>query len=135
MAATQPSAGSAKSLRRLLGVLPAMGKEPPLASRPDYAHLWSMARKNIANSFAAYAWFAEAGWVFAMHSAQLWADPARASARLAALGVEKQKAFAEGAMKATAAAMRGAAPDTIARVAMAPARRRVRANARKIQKG
>ena len=94
-----------------------------------------MARKNTANPFAAYAWFAEAGWVFAMHSAQLWADPARAGARLAALGIEKQRAFAEGAMKASIAAMCGATPDTVARVAMAPARRRVRANARKIRKG
>ena len=94
-----------------------------------------MARRNIADPFAAYAWFAEAGWVFAMHSAQLWADPARAGARLAALGVEKQKAFAEGAVKASLAAMRGATPDTVARIAMAPARRRVRANARRIQKG
>ena len=94
-----------------------------------------MARKSIANPFAAYAWFMEAGWVFAMHSAQPWADPARASARLAALGAEKQKAFAEGAVKASAAAMRGATPDTVAKVALAPARRRVRANARKIQKG
>lgn len=94
-----------------------------------------MARRNIANPFAAYAWFAEAGWVFAMHSAQLWADPAIASARLAALGAEKQKAFSEGAIKASAAAMRGASPDAIAKAAMAPARRRVRANARKIQKG
>ena len=94
-----------------------------------------MARKNVANPFAAYAWFPEAGWVFAMHSAQLWADPARASARLSALGAEKQKAFAEGAMKASTAAMRGASPGTIARLAMAPARRRVRANARKIRKG
>ncbi len=112
-----------------------MSTEPPLASRLGRAYLLGMDRKNIANPFAAYAWFAEAGWVFAMHSAQLWADPARASARLAALGVEKQKAFAEGAMKATAAAMRGATPDTVARVAMAPARRRVWANARKIQNG
>ena len=94
-----------------------------------------MARKYIANPLAAYAWFAEAGWVFAMHSAQLWADPAKASARLAALGAEKQKAFAEGTMKATAAAMRGATPDTIARVAMAPARRSMRANARKLREG
>ena len=94
-----------------------------------------MARKNIANPFAAYAWFAEAGWVFAMHSAQLWADPARASARLATLGAEKQKAFAEGTMKATAVATRKSTPDTIARVAMAPARRRVRANAKKLREG
>ena len=89
----------------------------------------------MTSPFAAYAWLAEAGWVFAMHSAQLWADPAKASARLAALGIEKQIAFAEDAMKASIAAMRGATPDTVARVAMAPARRRVRANARKIQKG
>ena len=94
-----------------------------------------MACKDIANPFAAYAWFAEAGWVFAMRNAQLWADPARASARLAALGVEKQKAFAEGAVRASLAAMRGATPDIVARAAMAPARRRVRANARKIRKG
>lgn len=113
----------------------AMGTELPLASRLDRAHLQGMTHRNTANPFAAYAWFAEAGWVFAMHSAQLWADPAKASARLATLGAEKQRAFAEGAMKATAAALRGAAPDTIAKAAMAPARRRVRANARKIQKG
>ena len=94
-----------------------------------------MRRKNIANPFAAYAWFAEAGWVFAMHSAQLWADPAKASARLAALGAEKQKAFAEGAIKASTAALRGATPEAVAKAAMAPARRRVRANARKIHKG
>ncbi|MFC0385147.1 hypothetical protein [Muricoccus vinaceus] len=94
-----------------------------------------MARKNTTNPFAAYAWLAEAGWVFAMHSAQLWANPAKASARLAALGAEKQKAFAEGAMKASAAAMRGAKPEAIAKAAMAPARHRVRANARKLQKG
>ncbi len=94
-----------------------------------------MARKKIPNHFAAYAWFAEAGWVFAMHSVQLWADPARASARLAVLGAEKQKAFAEGAMKASTAALSGARPEAIAKAAMASARRRVRANARKIQKG
>ncbi len=94
-----------------------------------------MISKKMANPFAAYSWFAEAGWVFMMHSAQLMADPAGASARLATLGAEKQKAFAEGAVNATVAAMRGANPDRIARVAMAPVRRRVRANAAKIQKG
>ena len=70
-----------------------------------------------------------------MHSAQLWADPVGASARLTALGAEKQKAFTEGAMRAGAAAMRGASPETVAKLAMAPARRRVRANARKIRNG
>lgn len=94
-----------------------------------------MARKNTINPFAPYAWLAEAGWVFAMHSAQLWADPTKAGTRLISLGAEKQRAFAEGAMKAGAAAMRGASPETVAKLAMAPARRRVRANARKIQTG
>ncbi len=92
-----------------------------------------MPRKTL-NPFAPYAWLAEAGWVFMMHSAQLWADP-KASARLAALGAEKQKAFAQGAIRASAAALRGSSPEVIAKAAMAPARRRVRANARKLQKG
>lgn len=94
-----------------------------------------MPRKSTANPFAAYAWLAEASWVFTMHSAQLWASPAQANARLTALWAEKQKAFAEGAMKAGLATMRGAGPDAVAKAAMAPARRRVRANARKLQKG
>ncbi|MCW8088082.1 hypothetical protein OF850_21015 [Roseococcus sp. MDT2-1-1] len=92
-----------------------------------------MARKTL-NPFAPYAWLAEAGWVFMRHSAQLWVDP-RASARLAALGAEKQKAFAQGTLEAGLAAMRGSSPEVIAKAAMAPARRRVRANARKLQKG
>lgn len=70
-----------------------------------------------------------------MHSAQLMADPARAGARLTALGAEKQRAFAEGAVKASAAAFSGASPEAIARAALAPARRRVRANARRITRG
>ena len=118
---------------RLPGLL--TDTEAPLVWQAICAHLQGMRRKNIANPFAAYAWFAEAGWVFAMHSAQLWADPAKASARLAALGAEKQKAFAEGAIKASTAALRGATPEAVAKAAMAPARRRVRANARKIHKG
>ncbi|WP_147426155.1 hypothetical protein [Teichococcus wenyumeiae] len=94
-----------------------------------------MARRNTAHPFAAYAWLAEAGWVFAMHSAQLWANPAKATARLAALGAEKQKAFAEGSMKASLATLRGAKPNSIVNAAMAPARVRVRANAKKLRKG
>jgi hypothetical protein len=94
-----------------------------------------MARRKTKDPFAAYAWLAEAGWVFMMHSARLLADPGRARARLAALGAEKQKAFAAGAIKAGAAALRGAKPASIAKAAMAPARRRVRVNARKIFKG
>jgi hypothetical protein len=60
---------------------------------------------------------------------------ARANARLTALEAEKQEAFAEGAVKVGTAVMCGASPDTVAKVAMAPARRCVRANARKIRKG
>jgi high-affinity K+ transport system ATPase subunit B len=94
-----------------------------------------MARRKTVHPVAAFAWLTEASWVFAMHSAQLWADPARAGRRLAVLGAEKQKAFAEGAVKAGAAALRGARPSAVAKAALAPAKRRVRANAWKIQKG
>jgi hypothetical protein len=94
-----------------------------------------MARKTLTHPFIAYAWFAEAGWVFTLHSAQLWANPTQVSARLAALAAEKHKAFGEGAMKASIAASRGASPDTIAKAAMAPVRRRVRANAKRLKKG
>jgi hypothetical protein len=94
-----------------------------------------MNRKNFANPFAPYTWLVEAGWVFAMHSAQLWANPAKANARLAALGAEKQRAFAEAAMKAGTATMRGAPADAILNAAMTPIRRRVRANVTKIRKG
>ncbi len=93
-----------------------------------------MARRNVTNPFAAYAWLAEAGWVFGVHSAQLWAEPAKAGARLAALGAEKQKAFAEGAVKAGAAAMVGSVPEVVLAAALAPSRKRVRANARKLAK-
>ncbi|TCI00712.1 hypothetical protein EJV46_01195 [Roseococcus sp. SYP-B2431] len=94
-----------------------------------------MARKSIANPFTAYAWLAEAGWVFMAHSAQLWSDPAKASTRLAALAAEKQKAVATGMVEAGIAAMRGAGPEAIAKAAMGPARRRVRANAKRLHKG
>jgi hypothetical protein len=93
-----------------------------------------MARKTPPNPFAAHVWFLEAGWVFMMHSAQLMTDPARAASRLAALTAEKQRAFAEGAVQASAALLRGARPDLIAQAALAPARRRVRANSRRILK-
>lgn len=98
-------------------------------------HLGTMPRRAPVNPFAAYAWLAEAGWVFMMHSARLLAEPTTANARLAALATEKQRAFAEGAIRAGAAVMRGAKPEVIANAAMAPARRRVRANARKLHNG
>ena len=111
------------------------GRDALLVRWRGRPHLRLMTRKKSANPLAAYAWFVEAGWVFMMHSAQLLADPATSGARLAALGAEKQKAFAEGAIKASTAAMRGASPAAIAKAAMAPARRRVRANAVKVLKG
>lgn len=94
-----------------------------------------MTRKAPLNPFAAYFWLAEAGFVFAMHSAQLWMQPGKAAGRLAALGAEKQQAFAEGAMQAGMAALRGAPPQAMANAAMAPARRRVKANKARILKG
>ncbi|MGH2340558.1 hypothetical protein ACRC7T_03640 [Segnochrobactraceae bacterium EtOH-i3] len=94
-----------------------------------------MTRRKKTSPLPTYSWLAEAGWVFLMHSAQLMANPAKAGARLAALGAEKQQAFAEGAMKAAAAAVRGAGPDRIVEAAMRPARSRVRANARRIRTG
>lgn len=94
-----------------------------------------MPRKRRANPLSAYTWLAEAGWVFMAHSAQLWAEPAKARKRLAALAAEKQTAFVLGALRAGTAAWRGAKPDAIAEAAMAPARRRVRANAKRIRKG
>ncbi|WP_235035479.1 hypothetical protein, partial [Roseomonas sp. 18066] len=100
---------------------------------PRPPHLQKMPRKKIP--MASPAWLAEAGFVFMAHSAQLWANPAKAAARLTALAAEKQKAFAEGAVKASLAAARGASPAAVTEAAMAPARRRVRANARKLTKG
>lgn len=94
-----------------------------------------MTRKAPLNPFAAYLWLAEAGFVFAMHSAQLWMQPGMAAGRLAALGAEKQQAFAQGAMQAGLAALRGAKPQAVANAAMAPAKRRVRANKARILKG
>lgn len=93
-----------------------------------------MPRKRPASPLSAYAWLAEAGWVFMAHSAQLWADPARAGTRLAALAAEKQTAFVLGAVGAGSAAWRGANPHVIAKAAMAPARSRVRTNAKRIRK-
>ncbi len=84
-------------------------------------------------TYGLFAW--QAGMVFALRSAELWTEPAKAQARLAQYALEKQKAFAEGAVKAGVAAMEGAAPGVVAAAALAPSRRRVRANARKLSKG
>ncbi len=83
-------------------------------------------------AYGLFAW--QTGWVFALRSAELWTEPAKAQARLTEYALEKQKAFAEGAVKAGFAAMDGAAPAAVAAAALAPSRKRVRANARKLAK-
>jgi hypothetical protein len=83
---------------------------------------------NDPAEYALFAW--QAGWVFALRSAQLWAEPAQAAATLAEMAAEKQKAFAQGAIAAGLAAMQGARPDLVAAAALRPARRRVMANMR-----
>jgi hypothetical protein len=82
--------------------------------------------------YALFAW--QAGWVFALRSAELWTEPAKAQGRLARYALEKQKAFAIGAVRAGAAAMDGARPEAVIAAALAPSRQRVRANARKLAK-
>ena len=84
-------------------------------------------------AYGLFAW--QAGWVFALRSAELWTEPAKAHGRLARYALEKQKAFAIGAVRAGAAAMGGARPERVMAAALAPSRRRVSANARKLAKG
>ena len=83
-------------------------------------------------TYGLFAW--QAGWVFTLRSAELWTEPAKAQARLTEYALEKQKAFATGAIRAGAAAMAGAEPGAVMAVALAPSRKRVRANARKLAK-
>ena len=84
---------------------------------------------------AAYALFAwQAGWVFTLRSMQLGTDPVGASAALAEMGAEKQKAFTDGAFAAGRAVLAGARPDLVAAAALRPARRRVSANMRALNK-
>jgi hypothetical protein len=54
---------------------------------------------------------------------------------LTELAWEKWQACMNGAFDASAALMRGGSPEAVAKAAMAPVRRRVSANARKIGKG
>ena len=92
-------------------------------------------RRKPADPFAygLFAW--QAGWVFALRSAELWTEPAKAQARLTEYALEKQKAFASGVIKAGAAAMVGSRPEVVVAAALAPSRKRVSANARKLAKG
>lgn len=84
---------------------------------------------------AAYALFAwQAGWVFTLRSVQLATQPAEAATALAAMVEEKQKAFLEGAIAASRAVLDGARPDVVADAALRPARRRVAANMRALNR-
>lgn len=83
--------------------------------------------------FGLFAW--EAGCVFTLRSMQLWAEPAKAQARLTAYALEKQRAFAEGMAAAGRASLAGADAPAVMAAALAPAHRRVRANAKKLAKG
>lgn len=85
-----------------------------------------------AAALGLFAW--QAGWVFALRSAQLWSEPAGAAAALTAMAAEKQRAFAAGALAAGQAALRGAGPDAVAAAALRPVRRRVAANIRELSR-
>jgi hypothetical protein len=82
---------------------------------------------------AAFAW--QSGFVFAVRSAQLWAQPAGAQAVLTGYALEKQRAFTAGAVAAGQAALAGAAGPAVLAAALAPSQRRVRANLRKLTQG
>lgn len=81
---------------------------------------------------ALFAW--QAGWVFGLRSLDLVASPMEAPAAMTAHVLEKQKAFAEGAMRATLAMMEGARPDVVAAAALAPSRKQVAANLRALRR-
>lgn len=82
---------------------------------------------------AILAW--QTAFVFTLRSMQLWTEPAAAQARLTSYALEKQKAFAAGAVAAGQAAMSGAAAPAVLEAALAPAHHRVRANARRLMRG
>ena len=82
---------------------------------------------------AVLAW--QTGFVFTLRSMQLWAEPAKAGAQLTEFALEKQRAFAAGAVAAGQAALTGADAPAVLAAALAPAHRRVRANARKLFRG
>jgi hypothetical protein len=84
------------------------------------------------DTFARFAW--QAGTVFAMRSWGLAGNPATMSARLSEMAIEKQRAFAEGAVAAWQAVLLGSRPDVVAEAALRPSRRRVSANHRKLTK-
>jgi hypothetical protein len=84
-------------------------------------------------AFALFAW--QTGWVFTLRSLQLWAEPATAFTELGAMALEKQRAFAAGALAASQAALAGSRPDLVMAAALDPSRRRVAANMRALRRG
>ena len=73
--------------------------------------------------------------VFTMRSMQLWIEPHSAQARMTGYALEKHKAFTAGAMAAGEAMLAGHMAHAVMEAAMAPAHRRVQANARKLMRG
>ena len=82
---------------------------------------------------ATLAW--QTAFVFTLRSMQLWTEPAEAQARLTGYVLEKQKAFAAGAVAASQAMLAGQMGHAVYEAAMAPAHKRVRANARQLMRG
>ena len=87
------------------------------------------------NPFAAAAFAWQAGLVFTVRTAQMWADPMQAQSQMTGFVVEKQRAFAQGAMAAQRATFAGGDGVAVLAAAIAPAERRVRMNARKLTWG
>lgn len=79
---------------------------------------------------ATLAW--QAGTVFTLRSLGLLAEPARAARLLTDYAIEKQRAFAAGALAASRAALTGADPAAVLAAALRPAHRRLRANHRRL---
>ena len=94
-----------------------------------------MTQPESVDPFTAAIFTWQAGFVFTLRSMQLWAEPAQAQAQLTAYALEKQRAFALGMAAAGKATLAGAAAPAVLAAAMAPAHRRVRANARKLITG
>lgn len=110
---------------RRKAVAPALAaRRRPSPRQGDFDEMTSPAH------YALLAW--QAGWVFTLRSAQLWAEPATAAAALTEMAVEKQRAFAAGALAAGQAALLGSRPDLVAAAALRPARRRVAANLKQL---
>ena len=86
-----------------------------------------------ATRWSLFAW--QTGLVFTLRSAQLMARPGTAAVTLADMAMEKQLAFTQGFVDAGQAALRGEHIQAVTEAAVAPARKRVAANARALRRG